>query len=519
MATTLEELVTVWRVKTRDEALNKMKVSIESIKSSMIRLGVIAAGAGASLGAVAWKAGQHEQIKVTLDVLTGSATAGKKLLDELTAFADVTPFETKDIIEYGVRLKGVGFESNRITKIVKNLGDAAAGLGADKFPRFISALATMRSVGKVDFEFLRRFLEAGLPLLEEMADHTGKTQGEMKKLISAGKVSVEDVLSSIERLTTGTGRFAGLMEKQSMTFLGLVSTIKGKLDNLIKEAGISFLPIWKKLMKGFIEWFNLNREIIKLKMEEAFKVMADVVGFTVNVFRIALKLVNLLAQAFGGWRNFIWLTVFAITGGLLLAMATLTVATYKFVAGLSLVNAKLILTNILSGGLLLVLGLLIAAVLLIAEDFYVWAKGGDAEFGKVYEWLLKIYNGFSSVGDIIRGVIRWFDQLIERFSNSAVGRFFDKVKGLGERLGIFGGLNVDEGDAADRLPALPFDPGGKFTNAAPRETRNFVEINANGASPEAAKELVSSAFQQEIHDIFDNEARLANNEVTTPYRN
>ena len=53
MATTLEELVTVWRVKTRDEALNKMKVSIESIKSSMIRLGVIAAGAGASLGAVA----------------------------------------------------------------------------------------------------------------------------------------------------------------------------------------------------------------------------------------------------------------------------------------------------------------------------------------------------------------------------------------------------------------------------------------------------------------------------------
>ena len=84
MSVTLEELVTVWKVKTQDEALVKMRSSIDMIKGSLFKLGLIAAGSGAALGTALYKAGQHEQMKITLDVLTGSAEAGKKLLDELT---------------------------------------------------------------------------------------------------------------------------------------------------------------------------------------------------------------------------------------------------------------------------------------------------------------------------------------------------------------------------------------------------------------------------------------------------
>ena len=394
-----EELVTIWRFKSRDAALTRAQKGVDMMRSSLAKLAIATAAAGAGLAYVLRAAGTREQVQITLDVLTGSAEKGKKLLEDLVAFADKTPFQTKHVVDYGKTLLGVGFEAEKVTGIIKTLGDAAAGTGMDKMPRFISALATMRSVGKVDFEFLRRFLEAGLPLLEEMGKFYGKTKSQVKKMVSAGKIGVKDVLASIKRMTTGTGKYAGLMEKQSKSLFGLWSTIMGKFDNLIKEAGQKFLPVWKNLMKEYIKWFEANRDLLRLGLIEFFESLSNTVRVGVATLYRFWKATNKVVNLIGGWKV-VLIAMAALLGGTFLtglglaitglwgyATAASAAAGATFTATLAALGFKLVV-----GAIPLLIGAVALALVGLVDDFLVWKAGGEAALSSVYNWFGKLWE-------------------------------------------------------------------------------------------------------------------------------
>ena len=247
--TTVEELVSVWRLEGDDSGAKLIKNGIDSIKFAIKGLTAIAAAGGAAIAGILSKAGQYEQLTLSMEVMLKGSEQAKKTIKELTDFANRTPFETKDILEYGKQLIGLQFSADEVTGIIKTMGDTAAGVGMDKMPIFIKTIGEMKSLKRVEWEALKRIALTGAPIIEDMANSYGVSAEAFKKMVAAGTVKVDDVLASMKRLTTGDGPFSGMMEKQSTSLLGLWSTIMGTLDDMIKRTGQSLLPIWKELMK------------------------------------------------------------------------------------------------------------------------------------------------------------------------------------------------------------------------------------------------------------------------------
>ena len=106
------------------------------------------------------------------------------------------------------------------------------------------------------------FLEAGVPILDELAKSAGVNKAELLKMVTEGKIGFADVDKALKGLSTGNGKFAGLMEKQSKSLLGLWSTIVGKVDNFTKDLGAKLLPAGKKVLNSIIKILTISRKMI-----------------------------------------------------------------------------------------------------------------------------------------------------------------------------------------------------------------------------------------------------------------
>jgi phage-related protein len=97
-----------------------------------------------------------------------------------------------------------------------------------------------------------QFTNAGVPLIKELAKNFGKTDAQIKDMVSAGKIGFEDVKDAMESMTGEGSTFGGMMEKQSQTFLGAVSNIKDGLGQFATKVGQALLPV----AKDFAAWLN-----------------------------------------------------------------------------------------------------------------------------------------------------------------------------------------------------------------------------------------------------------------------
>lgn len=95
----------------------------------------------------------------------------------------------------------------------------------------------MLAKGKVTGEELRQMAEAGVPLQTALAESIGVTGEEFSKMVSAGKVGIDDLNKAITGLTTGNGKFAGMMEKQSQTMQGMLSTLQDNVSEFFRKMG------------------------------------------------------------------------------------------------------------------------------------------------------------------------------------------------------------------------------------------------------------------------------------------
>ena len=97
----------------------KTKQSMSDVASSMGAIGggfAVAAGAGfAAFSVSAVKAAaEAEQTEIAFSVLFGSVEKGNKALADMKQFADVTPFNTDEVIRSGKSLKAFGFETSQM---------------------------------------------------------------------------------------------------------------------------------------------------------------------------------------------------------------------------------------------------------------------------------------------------------------------------------------------------------------------------------------------------------------------
>lgn len=209
-----------------------------TLKSGFLALKGIAVGyAGKTLyEALIGSNAEFEQYMTSFDVLLGSAEKAEAMMGELEQFAAVTPLKTEDVTEATQLLLGYGLAEEEVMTTMQQLGDVAQG-NAEKLNRVALAYGQMLAKGKVSGEELRQMTEAGVPLTNALAEALDVTTAELSKLIEKGEVGIPTLNQALENMTSEGGQFFGMMEKQSQTLNGLLSTMSDNATMFAREVG------------------------------------------------------------------------------------------------------------------------------------------------------------------------------------------------------------------------------------------------------------------------------------------
>jgi tape measure domain-containing protein len=209
----------------------------------------IAAGLGA-VGAVAGigllgkigleTAASNEQAQISFETMLGSAEKAGTFLTGLKDFAAKTPFEFPELQTAASSLISAGVEASKVVPIMTSLGNVTSGMGtgSEGVKRATVALQQMSAAGKITGEDLNQLRDAGVPVFDLLAAATGKSKEEVAGLAQAGKLGKVELDQLMGALESGKGleRFNGLMEKQSQSLTGLLSTLKDTVGQQLSEA-------------------------------------------------------------------------------------------------------------------------------------------------------------------------------------------------------------------------------------------------------------------------------------------
>ncbi len=179
---------------------------------------------------------EMEQYRTSFEVMLGDTEKAKALITDIQNFAAKTPLSKSDSVSIGSLLMNYGVEADEVIDKMTKLGDLAGG-NAERMNRIALAYGQMLAKGKVTGEEMRQMTEAGVPLQKALVESIGVTGEEFSKMVSKGKVGIDDLDKAIEGLTTGNGKFAGMMEKQSETMKGMLSTLQDNVSEFFRQMG------------------------------------------------------------------------------------------------------------------------------------------------------------------------------------------------------------------------------------------------------------------------------------------
>lgn len=232
-------------------------------KVSGLMLGGLASGFGAAAVSGIQFNAQMEQYATTFEVFTKSAEKADAILEELQKKGAETPFEFTDLADATQKMMAFGFTADEALANLDMLGNAAQG-DAEKLETITTAFARMTSSGKVTLEDLNMMIDVGFNPLQQVANDTGTTMGEVYEQISDGALDVETVTKAMKEMTSEGGQYAGLMEKQSQTLNGMLSTLS---DTVQMKLGDAFASLTEKV-KGalpmiidFVENIDVDKAI------------------------------------------------------------------------------------------------------------------------------------------------------------------------------------------------------------------------------------------------------------------
>lgn len=237
-----------------------------------------------SFGKAAIEAASYRETSmIALNVLTGSADQAKRMWDWGVKFAAVTPFETKETLEWMKDLTTGGFKENEVAVIMQAVGDlgAAKGMNRDIMQQLMYVFGKIKADNKLTGHSLQMLRTAGLPgtdlnaKLEEML-HLNK--GGAQAAISASQVDAQTaIVAALDVIRTkfSGGVLGKLMDKFSETIPGLMSTLASRpfefMVDLDKSKGFAAT---KGALKNLLAAIDANADKIKDKIADIFNALA-----------------------------------------------------------------------------------------------------------------------------------------------------------------------------------------------------------------------------------------------------
>ena len=179
---------------------------------------------------------QFQQLEIAFGTMLKSKEKANALMAQMTDLAAKTPFGLQEVSEGAKRLLAIQVPAEEVTETLRRMGDVAAGLGVP-MGQLIHVYGQVKAQGRLFANDLYQFMNAGIPIIAELSKVVGKSETEIKDMVSAGKIGFAEVQAVIKGMTDEGGLFYNMMAEQSKTLSGQLSNLEDNFDNMLNEIG------------------------------------------------------------------------------------------------------------------------------------------------------------------------------------------------------------------------------------------------------------------------------------------
>lgn len=240
--------------------------SLALISKGAAGAAIAIAGIATAIVASVAQASKLQDLETQFIAFTGSAEAAAEQVERIAEFSGETPFQLEELVTANRTLLAFGQGTEESLKTLGQLGDVAAGTGAN-LGELALIFGQVEAAGKLTGERFLQFAERGINLAPILAEQLGVAESEIADLRKQGKITSDDVAKAFETMTANGGKFAGSMERLSLTFSGATSTLKDNISLLAGDLGKLLLPAFTDItvavtenIQTFRKWFKEIKE-------------------------------------------------------------------------------------------------------------------------------------------------------------------------------------------------------------------------------------------------------------------
>ena len=238
---------------------------------------------------------EFQQLEISFGTMLKSKEKANELMAQLTDLAAKTPFGLQEVSEGAKRLLAFQVPAQEVTETLRRMGDVAAGLGVP-MGQLIHVYGQVKAQGKLMTNDLYQFMNAGIPIIAELSKVVGKSETEIKDMVSAGKIGFPEVQAVIKNMTNEGGLFFNLMAEQSKSLGGQISNLQDNFDQMLNEIG--------KASEGVVSGAISGVAYLVENYQTLGKIIAGLIT-TYGAYRAAIivnnTLVALSTQLTNGW--------------------------------------------------------------------------------------------------------------------------------------------------------------------------------------------------------------------------
>ena len=238
---------------------------------------------------------EFQQLEISFGTMLKSKEKANALMAQMTELAAKTPFGLQEVSEGAKRLLAFQVPAQEVTETLRRMGDVAAGLGVP-MGQLIHVYGQVKAQGKLMTNDLYQFMNAGIPIIAELSKVVGKSETEIKDMVSAGKIGFPEVQAVIKNMTSEGGLFFNLMAEQSKSLGGQISNLQDNFDQMLNEIG--------KASEGVVSGAISGVAYLVENYQTLGKIIAGLIT-TYGAYRAAIivnnTLVALSTQLTNGW--------------------------------------------------------------------------------------------------------------------------------------------------------------------------------------------------------------------------
>ena len=229
---------------------------------------------------------QYEMNERALGILIDSAERGTQIFNELSQMALVSPYTLIELSSAAKQLTAYDVAAKDVVDTTRRLADMASAVGIP-IERLTYALGQIKAYGYLNSRDARMFLNAGIPLVKNLADHYTELEGRM---VSVGDVydrmkkkaiGYNDVMQVITEMTDEGGKFFDFQAKMADTLKVQLANLTLAWNNMLNEIGKSEQGVLVGGIKGlkelFLQWEKINTLVRNLAITFGFAKLLQVI--------------------------------------------------------------------------------------------------------------------------------------------------------------------------------------------------------------------------------------------------